>query len=87
MSVAGWDREWLASSMERDRDAGTDRLMHEAALARRVFSVAEAAALLNISVSFAYELIRRDQLPHLRLGRRLVVPVRALDEFILGTAS
>ena len=45
-------------------------------------SVEEAAELLGISRSFAYELCARGQLPVLRLGRRLVVPHRALLELI-----
>jgi len=52
-----------------------------------VVTVAEAASMLGISPSFAYELIRRKELPCLRLGRRLVVPKRALEEFVLRAAG
>jgi excisionase family DNA binding protein len=41
-------------------------------------TVDEAARLLGISRSLAYELCARRELPTLRLGRRLVVPKRAL---------
>jgi hypothetical protein len=32
----------------------------------------------------AYELVRRGELPHIRLGRRIVVPVRALMAMVEG---
>jgi excisionase family DNA binding protein len=49
-----------------------------------VLSVAEAAAVLRISKDLAYELIARGELPALRLGRRVVVPTKALVEFVDG---
>ena len=52
---------------------------------RLVLSVTEAAGLLGISRGLAYELVARGELPSLRLGRRIVVPRRAL-EGLLETA-
>lgn len=49
---------------------------------RLTVSVDEAARLLGISRSFAYELCARRELPAVRLGRRLVIPRRALLELI-----
>jgi excisionase family DNA binding protein len=49
---------------------------------RLTISVDEAARLLGISRSFAYELCARKELPSMRLGRRLVVPRRALLELV-----
>lgn len=49
-----------------------------------VVSVEEAAELLGISRGLAYELVRRGELPALRLGRRLVVPRRRLFALIDG---
>jgi excisionase family DNA binding protein len=43
-----------------------------------VMSVAEAAALLGISRDLAYDLVARGELPSLRLGRRILVPRKAL---------
>jgi len=40
--------------------------------------VSEAALLLGISRAFAYELVVRGELPVIRLGRRRLVPKRAL---------
>jgi excisionase family DNA binding protein len=42
-------------------------------------TVDEAAQVLGISRALAYELIARGEIPSLRLGRRIVVPRRALD--------
>ena len=47
-----------------------------------VVSVEEAAGLLGISRGLAYELVRRGELPSIRLGRRLVVPRRRLLELV-----
>jgi excisionase family DNA binding protein len=47
-------------------------------------SVPEAARLLGISRAFAYELVARGELPHLRLGRRIVVPRAAIVELVDG---
>ncbi len=50
-------------------DAITDRV---------TLTVEEAAALLGLGRSAAYEAARRGQIPTRRLGRRVVVPVPAL---------
>ena len=47
-----------------------------------VLSVGDAARLLGISRAHAYELVARDELAHIRLGRRVVVPRRAIDQLI-----
>ena len=41
-------------------------------------TVEEAAAVLGIGRSAAYEAVRRGDLPNRRLGRRIVIPVPAL---------
>jgi excisionase family DNA binding protein len=51
-----------------------------------VLSVAATAALLGISTSHAYELIKRGVLPALHLGRRVVVPYRCLDSLFDSAA-
>ena len=43
-----------------------------------VLTIAEAAELLGISRAFAYELAAQGGLPTIRLGRRRLVPRRAL---------
>ena len=49
---------------------------------RLTLSVPEAAGLLGISRALAYELVARGELPSLRLGRRVVVPVARLVELV-----
>lgn len=49
---------------------------------RLTVTVEEAAELLGISRAFAYLLVARNELPSLRLGRRVVVPRRALDRLL-----
>lgn len=50
---------------------------------RLTLTVEEAAELLGISRAFAYQLVARNELPSLRLGRRVVIPRRALDRLLL----
>ncbi|MDP9333113.1 MAG: helix-turn-helix domain-containing protein [Actinomycetota bacterium] len=47
-----------------------------------VLSVGAAARMLGISRARAYELVARGELAHIRLGRRVVVPRRAIDQLI-----
>jgi excisionase family DNA binding protein len=49
---------------------------------RLTLTVEQAAVLLGISRGLAYELVARGELPSLRLGRRIVVPRKALDELL-----
>ena len=49
---------------------------------RRVWSVDEAAVILGISRAHAYELVARNDLPHVRLGRRILIPVNVVDELL-----
>jgi excisionase family DNA binding protein len=53
---------------------------------RLVWTVEEAGRLLGISRAHAYELVARGELPHLRLGRRVVVPKHAI-ELLLARAD
>jgi excisionase family DNA binding protein len=49
---------------------------------RLTMTVEEASEALGISRSLAYELVRQGESPSLRLGRRIVVPVRALEGLV-----
>ena len=49
---------------------------------RLTVGVPEAARLLGISRSLAYELVARGELPCVRLGRRVVIPIRAIDDLL-----
>ena len=49
---------------------------------RLVVTIAEAAKLLGISRSFAYVLVKRGELPVVRLGHRQLVPKESLSRLI-----
>jgi excisionase family DNA binding protein len=49
---------------------------------RLTLTVEEAAQLLGISRALGYELVARGEVPSIRLGRRIVVPRRALDTLL-----
>ena len=49
---------------------------------RLAVSVTEAAALFGISRGLAYELVHRGELPVIQFGRRLVVPLVALERLV-----
>jgi len=51
-------------------------------VAKLTVSVPEAAKILGFSRNTAYMLSNDGTLPALRLGRRLVVPVKALEAMI-----
>lgn len=52
-------------------------------LGRRItLSVEEVAPMLGLGRSAAYEAARRGEIPSRRLGRRVVVPVPALLEWL-----
>lgn len=46
------------------------------------YTVTEVAELLGISRSSAYECVRRGEIPALTLGRRVVIPRRALERLL-----
>ena len=49
---------------------------------RITLTVEEVASLLGLGRTAAYEAARRGQLPSRRLGRRVVIPVPALLEWL-----
>lgn len=49
---------------------------------RLVFTVEEAATLLGISRSFAYEAVQRGEIPSMRIGKRILVPKAALQRLL-----
>ena len=54
----------------------------DAVATRTTITIEEAASLLGIGRTAAYEAARRGQLPTRRLGRRLLVPVPALLDWL-----
>jgi len=47
-----------------------------------LLTVPEAARLLRISRNLTYELVRQKALPHVRLGRRILVPRQRLESWV-----
>jgi excisionase family DNA binding protein len=50
-------------------------------------SIPEAALMLGISRNLAYELVKRHELPILKLGKRLVIPKVALQKMLEGSTN
>lgn len=46
------------------------------------YSVSEAAEMLGISRSYAYELVKMKRIPVLEVGRRRVIPKEMLEVWI-----
>ena len=51
---------------------------------RITLTVDETGEMLGISRALAYDLVRRGEIPSVRLGRRIVVPVRQLQALLAG---
>ena len=49
-----------------------------------VYSIQEAAELLGISRSYAYELARNGTFPVLELGKKRVIPKVKFDQWVNG---
>jgi excisionase family DNA binding protein len=54
---------------------------------RRVVTVGEAATILQISRGAAYQAAKTKELPTIRIGRRLLVPLAALERMLAGNAA
>lgn len=50
----------------------------------RTYTVEEAAVVLGISRAGAYEAVQRGEIPHLRIGRRILIPRSALHRLVEG---
>ena len=47
-----------------------------------VYTIPEVAQLLGISRSYAYELVKRNEIPILKLGKRRMIPKQYLEHWI-----
>ncbi len=59
-------------------------MTHEAN--RRTLTIPEAAKALGISRNAGYEAARRGEIPTIRIGKRLLVPLAALERMLQGAA-
>jgi len=57
------------------------------AMEKLTISVTEAGQILGISRTAAYEAARNGQIPTVRIGRRLLVPVAALERLLAVRAQ
>lgn len=51
-----------------------------------LLTVPETARLLRISRNTCYELVAQQRLPHVRLGRRILIPRHGLEQWIAQEA-
>ena len=56
-------------------------------LERRTYTVEEAAQILGISRSSAYEAVRKGEIPIIKIGKLLRVPAAQLDRLLNGKPS
>jgi excisionase family DNA binding protein len=54
---------------------------------RRVVTLTETASILRISRGSAYEAAKRKEIPTIRIGRRLLVPLAALERMLAGNTA
>jgi excisionase family DNA binding protein len=52
-----------------------------------VYSVYDLVDLLGISISSVYKGITDGTIPHLRVGSRILIPKKKLDEWLLSNQS
>jgi excisionase family DNA binding protein len=58
--------------------------MYEEKIERRTCTVKEAAKTLGISIPSAYEAARTGELPTIKFGKRILVPLVALERKLEG---
>jgi len=65
-----------------DGGGGSGLPRHAVIEKRLCITVPEAAQMLGISRNFAYELVKRGELPVRKLGKRLLIPRVALEKML-----
>ena len=54
---------------------------------RRTLTIPEVAKMLGLSRNKTYEAARRGDIPTIKIGRRILVPVAALERKLQGAES
>ena len=54
---------------------------------KKAVSVIEAARILGIGKNLAYDAVARGEIPSIRVGGRILVPVAALDQMLVGAGA
>ncbi len=65
-----------------DGGGGSGLPRHAVIEKRLCITVPEAADMLGISRNFAYELVKRQELPVVKFGKRLLIPRVALERML-----
>lgn len=52
-----------------------------------VYTVQELAESLCLSESYMYQLIRSNEFPKIKLGRKILIPKKAIEEWLEKKAS
>ena len=58
----------------------------ELQIERRTVTIEEAARLLGVSRNKAYDAAHRGEIPTIKIGKRLLVPIAALERLLQGAA-
>jgi excisionase family DNA binding protein len=54
---------------------------------RLTYNVREAAELLGLSKNSAYQACLRGEIPHLKIGKRILIPKAQLERLLLGNSE
>lgn len=73
---------FILLSVDRKATPVTSRYQQRATL-----TVYEAALQLGVGRNAAYDAVKRGEIPSIRIGRRLLVPVAALERMLAGEAD
>ena len=52
------------------------------AVEKKTYSVEEAAQVVGISARYMYDLVRTKGFPVIKVGRRLLIPIKGLDQWL-----
>ena len=70
-------------NVSKAKGGGGSGLPRHADLEKRLcITVPEAASMLGLSRNFTYELVKQNQLPVIKFGKRLLIPRLALEKML-----
>jgi excisionase family DNA binding protein len=76
--------DFRARAQRADRVTPRSRVSRRPRGVRGWYSVPEAAAIFRISTKTMYKCVKNGDIPAMRLGRRIVIPVHAVERMIRG---
>lgn len=54
---------------------------------KKTLNVKELAQQLGISLPTAYDLCKREDFPHINIGKRVIIPVSAFEEWLVNSST